>query len=142
MSQLTRFNQNLMDDFFSGLTSPAYFIKPLHGEGLEEGIKVDIKENKRAFDIHAQIPGAQKDDVRVSVDGSMVTIQAEVKQLDQKTEDEKIVRSECYYGSASRSFQLPIEIDATATKAHYENGILHLHLPKKTNGSSKQITVT
>lgn len=142
MSQLTRFNQNLLDDVFKGLISPAYFIKPLHGDGLEEGIKVDIKESKHAYDVYAQIPGAQKDDVRVSVDGSMVTIQAEVKQIDQKTEDEKIIRSECYFGSASRSFQLPFEIDTGATRAHYENGILHLHLPKKTNGYSKQITVT
>ena len=142
MTQITRLNRNLMNDFFSGLTSPAYFIKPLHGEALEEGMRVDIKERKNSFEIHAQIPGAQKDDIHVSVDGSMVTIQAEVRQLDQKTEDEKVVRSECYYGSSSRSFQLPLEIDASATKARYENGLLHLHLPKKIGISSKQITVT
>jgi len=142
MSQLTRFNSEVFNNLIGMSTSPAYFIKPLHGEQLSGDFKVDIKENKQGFNIKAQIPGVHKEDIHVSVDGAIVTIQAEIKQLDEKTESERVVRSECYYGSISRSFQLPAEADSSGTKAHYENGILHLNLPKRVGNKSKRIDVT
>ena len=142
MSQITRPNSNTLNDFFGGLSSPAYFIRPLHGEPLNEDFKVDIKENNNEFIIKALIPGVNKEDIHILVDGTMVTISAEVKQLDEKTEGEKVVRNECYYGSVSRSFQLPLALDSSGTKAHYKNGILKLHLPKSVGKASKQITVT
>jgi len=142
MSQLTRYNSDVFTNLVGMSTSPAFFIKPLHGEQLSGDFKVDIKENKLGFNIRAQIPGVHKEDIHVSVDGVIVTIQAEIKQLDEKTEGERVVRSECYYGSISRSFQLPVEADSSGTKAHYENGVLHLNLPKRIGNKSKQINVT
>lgn len=142
MSHLTRFSSNTLNDLFGQMGSPAYFIRPLHGESLPTDFKVDINENKHSFNIKAQIPGVKKEDINISVDGPLVTIQAHIKQLDEKTEDDKVVRSECYYGTTSRSFQLPVEVDASGTKASYENGVLQLQLPKKVGGSVKQIKVT
>ena len=142
MTKLTHYAPSLFTNFFDDLTTPSYIIRPLHGQPLDSNFKVDIKENKQGFDIKAQIPGVKKEDIHISVDGPMVTIEAEVKQLDEKMEDEKVVRSECYYGSSSRSFQLSAEVDSTKTQAHYENGILHVHLPKKSGNGQKKITVT
>jgi HSP20 family protein len=142
MTKLTHFAPNLFTNFFDDLATPGYIIRPLHGQPLDSNFKVDIKENKQGFNIKAQIPGVKKEDIHISVDGPMVTIDAEIKQLDEKKEDEKVVRNECYYGSISRSFQLPVEVDPTKTQAHYEKGELHIHLPKKPGNGQKKITVT
>ena len=72
----------------------------------------------------------------------MVTIQAERKESSEsKSADERVIRSECYYGSIARSFQMPAEIDRNQTKANYENGILSLVLPKKNGGKSHEIQI-
>jgi len=60
-----------------------------------------------------------------------VTLRAEVKQQDSTGKDEKVLRSERYFGAVSRSFQLPQDIDQTQAKAKYDNGVLTLTLPKK-----------
>lgn len=142
MTKLTHYVPNLFTNFFDDLNAPSYIIRPLHGKPLESSFKVDIKETPGEYNIQAQIPGVQKEDIHISVDGGMVTIQAETKQHDQKTEDEKVVQSECYYGTVSRSFQLPADVDQGKTKASYENGILKLTLPKMNGSKPHQIKVT
>jgi HSP20 family protein len=64
-----------------------------------------------------------------------------VKQLDRQTADEKTLRSERYYGSVSRSFQLPTDIDKAGAKARYDNGVLRLTLPKLNGAGSQRLTV-
>lgn len=142
MSQLTRFNNsNLLNDFFGDKGSLGYFVSPLHGESLPNNFKVDIKDSDNAYVFHAELPGVSKDDLHVTVDGSTVTIAAEVKQHDEQTKDEKTVRSERYFGSVSRSFQLPVDVDQDAANASYENGVLQLTLPKKLNVAGKRIKI-
>ena len=140
MSNLINFGgRSLFDDFLRDV-SPGYFIKPLHGDPLPAQIKVDVKESGSGYTVHAEIPGVAKEDIHVALDGGVVTLSAELKQFDQ-TKDEKVLRSERYVGSISRSFQLPAEVDAAAAKAKYENGVLTLTLPKKTQASSKRLQV-
>ncbi len=142
MSQLTRFPRNLFGDLLADSPSLGYLIRPLHGEGLPSEFKCDIKESPQAYTVHAELPGVSKEDLQVTVDGGVLTIAAEVKQHDQKTEEEKVVRSERYFGSVSRSFQLPMEVDQAAAKASYENGILELTLPKKQAQGGRRIAVS
>lgn len=132
--------RSLFDDFFRDV-APGYFVKPLHGDPLPAQIKVDIKEDGNAYTVQAEVPGVGKEDIHVGVEGGIVTISADVKQQDQQTKDEKVLRSERYYGSVSRSFQLPQEVDAAAAKAKYENGILVLTLPKRTQASTRRVTI-
>ena len=87
------------------------------------------------------MPGVPKEDIHVSIDGNTVTLQAEVKQHDKQTEGERVLRSERYFGAVSRSFQLPADIDETAAKAKYENGVLLLTLPKKISRSPQKLVV-
>lgn len=142
MSQLARFNSNnLFNDFFGDKRSLGYFVSPLHGESLSSNFKVDIKDSDSAYIFLAELPGVNKDDLHVTVDGSTVTISAEIKQHDEQTKDEKIVRSERYFGSVSRSFQLPVDVDQNTANASYENGILQLTLPKKLNNAGKRIEI-
>ena len=131
---------SLFDELFKDF-APGYFIKPLHGDSMPAQIKVDLKESDNGYTVNAEIPGVSKDEIHVGIDGNVVTLRAEVKQEDSKTEGEKVLRSERYYGAVSRSFQLPVDIDAAQAKAKYESGVLTLSLPKKTGQSSKRLTV-
>ena len=133
----------LFDEFFRDFPL-GYSIKPLHGDPLlsPEKIKIDVKTNEKSFTVHAEMPGLNKDEIHVSIDGNVVTIQAEVKQHDADTEDGKLVHSERYYGSIQRSFALPAAVSESRAKAKYENGILTLNLPKQIANGSKKIAVT
>lgn len=129
----------LFDDFFRDV-APGFYVKPLHGDGLPTPaqIKVDVKESAEGYTVHAEIPGVPKEDIQVAVDGNVVTLRAEVKQQDSSSQDEKVLRSERYYGAVSRSFQLAMDVDQAQAKAKYDNGVLTLTLPKKLVTSGAQ----
>lgn len=133
---------NLFDEFFRDF-APGFYVKPLHGDPLPTPaqIKVDVKENETGYVVHAEVPGVAKEDIHVSVDGNVVTLRAEVKQLDTQSKDEKVLRSERYFGSVARSFQLPAEIDQAQAKAKYDNGVLTLTLPKRTGGNAQRLAI-
>lgn len=131
---------SLFDDFFKDV-APAFYVRPLHGDPLPANIKVDIKETRDAYSVQAEMPGVAKEDIHVTVDGNVVSVRAEIKQEDVQQRDEKVLRSERYYGAVSRSFQLPVDVDETAAKAKVENGVLNLTLPKKRGGSSQRLMV-
>ncbi len=133
---------SLFDDFFRDI-APGFYVKPLHGDPLPapEKIKVDVKETDKQYTVQAEVPGVAKEDIHVSLDGNVVSLRAEVKQVDSETKDEKTLRTERYYGAVSRSFQLPMEIDQTQAKARYDNGVLTLTLPKKLSGGSQRLVI-
>jgi HSP20 family protein len=82
-----------------------------------------------------------KEDIQVTVEGGVVTLRAEIKQQDSQTQDEKVLRTERYYGATARSFQLASEIDNERAKARYENGVLTLTLPKKLAAAGHRLAV-
>ena len=133
---------SLFDDFFKDV-APGFFVKPLHGDPLPSAsqIRIDVKETDKDFTVQADIPGVSKEDIHVSVEGSIVTLRAEIRQQDRQTEGEKVLRTERYYGEVSRSFQLPSDIDEANAKARYDNGVLCLTLPKKTSSAPQRLTV-
>lgn len=132
----------LFDDFFKDM-NPGFYVRPLHGDPLPSPgqMKVDVHENDGGFLVTAEIPGVPKEEINVSVDGNVITLSAEVRQRDEKTEGEKLLRSERYYGRVSRSFQLPVDIDAEGCQAKYEHGVLTLNLPKKQGGRGQRLTI-
>ncbi|MFN0161285.1 MAG: Hsp20/alpha crystallin family protein [Burkholderiales bacterium] len=141
MANLTPFGgRSLFDEFFRDV-APGYFIKPLHGDPLPTQIKVDVSESAASYTVAAEVPGVAKDDIHVALDGSVVTISAEVRQQDEKKQADKVLRSERYFGQVSRSFQLPVEVDVAAAKAKYDNGVLTLTLPKKNQPGSKRLAI-
>lgn len=133
---------NFLDELFRDV-APGFYVKPLHGDPLPAAtqIKVDVKESEQAYTVHAEIPGVSKEDIHVSLDGNLVTLRAEVKQQDVQTKDEKILRSERYFGAVTRSFQLPVDIDQALAKAKYDSGVLTLTLPKKTGGKAQRLVI-
>ena len=133
---------SLFDDFFKDV-APGFTVKPLHGDPLPSAsqIRIDVKETDKDFTVQADIPGVSKEDIHVSVEGSIVTLRAEIRQQDRQTEGEKVLRTERYYGEVSRSFQLPSDIDEANAKARYDNGVLCLTLPKKISSAPQRLTV-
>ena len=133
---------SLFDDFFKDF-APGFYVRPLHGDALPapSQIKIDVKEDDAAYTVQAEVPGVPKEDINVSIDGNVVSLRAEVRQHDEKKEGEKVLRSERYYGAVARSFQLPVDVDATQAKAKYDNGVLTLTLPKKQGNKTQRLTI-
>ncbi len=134
---------SLFDDFFRDVASPGFFIKPLHGESLPNpgSIKIDVKENDGSYTVSAEIPGVKKEDIQVAVEGGLVTVSAEVKQEDVQKMDDRVLRSERYYGAVTRSIALPQDVDSAQAKAKYDNGVLTLTLPKKQGGNGQRLRI-
>ena len=126
------------DDFFRG-----FFVRPVEmGSNLESpSITLDVKEQEKAYLVHAEMPGIKKEDIHVSIEGPVVSISAERKEEKNVREGERVLRSERYYGKVYRSFVLGSDIDEAATQAKYVDGILELSLAKKANNAAKRITV-
>ena len=77
----------------------------------------------------------------VDVDGSQVSIRAELKMDKEEKKGEKLIHSERYYGMASRSFSLPLEVDEKGVVAKYKDGVLDLTLPKKSGNGAQRIAI-
>lgn len=112
----------------------------LRGMEAERQIRIDVKETDQAYLVKADMPGYKKEDIKIAVDGSLVSISATMEGQEEKTEGETVY-SERYSGSQYRSFTLPQEVDDTQTEAKYQDGVLQLTLPKKPGTARKQITV-
>ncbi|HEY6973083.1 MAG TPA: Hsp20/alpha crystallin family protein [Nitrospiraceae bacterium] len=101
---------------------------------------VDISETDGEYQIKAEIPDVKKEDVKVTLEDGVLTIQGERKQ-EKEEKGKKYHRVERSYGSFVRSFSLPDVIDEEKVKAEFKDGVLNLHLPKSEKAKPKAIEV-
>jgi HSP20 family protein len=129
---------NVFDDVMKG-----FFVKPIRfaNETPEMRINMDLKEDDKAYVVHAEMPGFAKEDIHVAIDGRSVSISAEAKRASERKEGEKVLCEERYHGKVYRGFSLERDIDEAAAKAKFENGVLELILPKKAEAAGKRLTV-
>ena len=126
-----------LDDFLNG-----FFIRPMQlAEQPDMQLKLDVREDDKAYTVHAEIPGVNKEDIQVGVDGNQVSISAEIKNVSEVKEGSRVLRSERYFGSVSRAFSLAQDVDASTVSAKYANGVLELVLPKRTVARSTRIRI-
>jgi HSP20 family protein len=90
---------------------------------------VDISESEQEYLIRAELPAVKKEDVHVTFDEGILTISGERKQKEEDKK-EKFHRVETFYGSFSRSFTLPGNVDAASIRADSRDGIVTIHVPK------------
>jgi len=102
--------------------------------------RVDIAETDEAFVIKAEIPEVNKDDVKITVDNGVLTIRGERKQ-EKEEKGKKFHRIERSYGSFTRSFTLPDNVDETKIKASFKGGMLNLHIQKSEKAKPRVIEV-
>ncbi|SFC90231.1 Hsp20/alpha crystallin family protein [Massilia yuzhufengensis] len=112
----------------------------LRGFEPERQIRIDVNETDQAYVVKADMPGYRKEDIKIAVDGSVVSISATMQGQEEKTEGDTVY-SERYSGSQYRSFTLAQEVDDTKTEAKYQDGVLSLTLPKKPGTARKQIAI-
>ncbi len=101
----------------------------------------DISETDKAYVIKAEIPGVQKEDVKVTIQEGMLTIQGERK-MEKEEKDKKFHRIERSYGSFMRSFRVPDDADESAVTAEFKDGVLNVTLNKSERPKPKSINVS
>ena len=101
---------------------------------------VDIKESTEAYHIHVELPGLEKEDVKVTLDEGVLSIEGERK-FEKETGEKKHHRIERFYGKFSRSFRLPDNVDAEHIAADFKNGVLTLNVLKVEKPQPKAIEV-
>ena len=134
--QFGRMVESMFQDFFAPLAQGARM--------LDDGLampRLDVSETEKTFEVHAELPGVKKDDVKVSIDGQRVTIEGECQQANEQRQGEQVVYSERSTRRYQRSFTLPSEVDDAAAEARLENGILALTLPKRQGNAAKRLTI-
>ena len=117
-------------------------VSPFVSSMVAPSFKVDVSEDEEAIYIDADMPGMKKEGVKISMDEDVLTISAErTHEEEQKKKDyHRVERS---YGSMSRSFSLGENVDLENVDAKYDNGVLHIVVPKKepTEKKAKEIEV-
>jgi len=101
---------------------------------------VDIAEDDKEYTIKVELPGVNKEDVRVSVEGGVLSITGERK-AEKEEKNKKYHRIERSYGSFARSFTLPEGAAGDKVSAEFKDGVLRVHLPKDEEAKRKSIEV-
>jgi HSP20 family protein len=104
--------------------------------------RVDVTEDKENLYVKAEIPGVEKNEIKINIVGDILTISGE-KKSEQKDESKNYYRVERNYGAFSRSFTLPAEVVVDKIAADYKEGVLNITLPKTEEAKvvEKQIEV-
>ena len=102
-------------------------------EGSESKVmKTDIKEKKDKYLIDIDLPGYDKEDIKMEISDGYLTVHASVnKEVDDEKEKGKYVRKERYVGECSRSFYVGENVKEEEIKAKFKNGTLTIEVPKK-----------
>jgi len=101
---------------------------------------VDIAEHDDEYLVKVELPGVNKEDVKITIESNVLTIRGEKKQ-EKETKKENYHRVERNYGSFQRSFTLPSTVKSDKIDASYKDGILSISLPKAEEAKPKQIEV-
>lgn len=101
---------------------------------------VDIYENEDSIVVQAELPGVERDQIAVDVDGRILTLKGE-RSTEQEAKEDNYYRRERVYGRFERAFTLPAEVDPDQIKADFKDGVLKIEVPKPETHKPKQITV-
>ena len=118
----TSFN-NLIDRFFNDTLARS------GGSSYSFVPRVDVLEDEKAFEIHVAVPGMNKEDFKIDLNDNYLTISGERKFTREKKEN-NFHSVETQFGTFSRSFTLPENVDVNKINAKYVNGILEVNIPK------------
>lgn len=119
----------LMDSFFNDYADTERF-----------GLAVDVAENDDVFTITAAVPGVDAEDLNITLDKDVLTIQAETR-AEEVEEGTRYHLRERRYGAYSRSLRFPVPVNSEAIEADYDNGVLTVTVPKAEVVKPKRIAV-
>lgn len=128
--------ENLFDEMFDGFDNDFFgrndrrLIGPA-GHPAHALMRTDVTESDNDYNLKIDLPGFEKDDIKVKLDDGMLTVSASKSNSDEK-KDKKghLIRSERYSGAMSRSWYVGDDVDPEKVSAKYEKGVLSLTVPK------------
>lgn len=94
-------------------------------------MRTDIKEKKDSYVVNVDLPGYEKEDIKIEINNGYLTVTAERTNSDEEKEEGRYIRKERYSGQCSRSFYVGNNVKDTDVKASFKNGILTLEFPKE-----------
>jgi HSP20 family protein len=98
----------------------------------------ELKEGAEGYTFRADLPGVNEKDVEISIQGNRISVSGK-RESEQKKESEKLYVYERSYGSFSRSFTLPDDIDSDKTTAQLKDGVLTVMVPKRPGAQAKRV---
>ncbi len=107
------------------------FDDPFFSNHETKVMRTDIKEGKDNYDIIIDLPGYDKENIKIDIDNGYLNVTASMNKQDEEKEEGKFVRRERYFGEASRSFYVGDKVTEEDIHATFKNGILKLNIPKK-----------
>ena len=130
------FRENLFDDFFEDFARPMRRIGGL-SQIASGGMRTDVKERNGGYELHIELPGYKKEDVKAELKDGYLTINASTRsENEENNSGGKYIRRERFYGSCSRCFFVGEAVEQEDIKAKFEDGILKVFIPKKENKPS------
>jgi HSP20 family protein len=142
MSLIPFFEDDLFTSVLRGFPSMSGALAQTGGDSASwtRGMPVDIKETDKEFQLKADVPGMQKEDIKVNVNADVLTISVEKTAGKEETKEEKGVkyhRQERSSTFASRSIRMPETADLGKIGARYQDGVLLLSVPKQADTAAK-----
>jgi HSP20 family protein len=118
-----------------------FFVSVPNGAASKRSPALDVAESEQAYTVTLDLPGVAKDDVKVSIEGRKVSIEAKSSKANERKDGDRVLVRERAESSFARSFVLPVELDQDRSSAKLEHGVLTLELAKRGDASVKRITV-
>ena len=127
------FGESLFDDWFDDFDRQMQHMdRRLYGRNANREMKTDVREKEDGYEIDMDLPGFKKDQVELTLENGYLTVTANKGfDKDEKDKQGRMIRQERYAGSMQRSFYVGQNMTEEDVKAHFEDGVLHLNLPKK-----------
>lgn len=131
-----------VDQLFNDLLGDSSLFGRSVGEGLRDTWvpAVDVQETDKAFVFIAELPGLGKDDIEITLEDNLLTLNGE-RALEEKEEGDTYHRIERSYGKFSRSFNLPSQADNTQVAAAFSDGLLTIEVPKSEQAQPRKIEI-
>ncbi|WP_341790437.1 Hsp20/alpha crystallin family protein [Rickettsia endosymbiont of Polydrusus tereticollis] len=133
-SYLDNIFNEFFNDFYSltnpGLTDTARNLAP----------RTDISETDTEYNLEVELPGVVQQNIELKIDNNILTIKGSREESSEDKNKNYHMR-ERYYGTFQRSISLPLNINEENVEARFENGILHIKIPKKEQSTSRKIEV-
>lgn len=112
----------------------------LYGSGTVFNPRTDISEDEKGFHLEVSLPGMKKEEVGISLDKDLLTIEGERK-FENEEKGKTWHRVESSFGSFKRSFRLPEHINRDQVDAKFEDGVLRIFLPKSEKLAPKSVEI-
>ena len=128
----TVWSNHLMDDLFDRTFGmmPWPDERELYGKNARNIMKTDVHELENSYEMNVDLPGFKKENIHVDLKEGYLTVRAEKGLEKEEKQEKKVIRSERYVGSMSRSFYVG-DIKPDSIKCKYEDGVLTLEFPKE-----------